>query len=347
MQYEVAGPSSIRDFNLEEHFRPSSVYHYSPSDNRILFDSNEQKVPIPQEVTPTAWISNNFAVAWNKAGDIVGDSFFYADSGVGFLYKNGEATYFEPKILRTYQLPRAINELGQVVGVGESNLWVGNAYLFANGVKTNLGGLPGAGQSTANDINNAGTIVGWSKRNYPLDPSSDYLKGFVVQDGKMFDLNTVTRGLDGWNINEGLAVTEDGWIYAAVDKWNPADRSVPFKDNFWLKPLDPSATDNTSDSQNSAATNSEPSSTGSTNPINTQSPDSGASSSSASTSTSTVIDTSSGGFWTTSTNTPSLKGPATNTGGSVLAPQPAPVPEPATCLIWGSLAIFLIWKRLA
>ena len=348
MRYDVAGPSSIRDFNLEEHFRPSNVYHYSPNDNQVVLDSNGLEVPIPQEVSPTAWISNNYANAWNKAGDIVGASFFHLNHNVGFLFKNGEITYFEPKSPGVSQSAMAINDLDQVVGGSWQN--AGNAYLFADGVKTDLGGLSGATFSRANDINNSGIIVGISKRDIPLEKPSNFIKGFVVQDGKMFDLNAVTRGINEWNINEALAVTDDGWIYAAVNKPNPEDRSNPVRDNFWLKPLDPTETDNTSNSQGTTTSGSETTSTGSITNSEMQSTESTTGSSgSSSSSTSTVIDTTSGGFWTTSTNTPSLNDPATNSsGGSVTTPQPVPVPEPATFIIWVSLATLLArkWLRL-
>ena len=116
MRYDVAGPSSIRDFNLEEHFRPSNVYHYSPNDNQVVLDSNGLEVPIPQEVSPTAWISNNYALAWNKAGDIVGASFFHLNDNVGFLFENSDIKYFEPKNRGVSQRAMAINDLDQVVG---------------------------------------------------------------------------------------------------------------------------------------------------------------------------------------------------------------------------------------
>lgn len=308
MQYEVAGPSSIRDFNLEEHFRPSSIYHYL--DSKTLLDSNGQKVPIPQ----TRFSSENYPTAWNQAGEIVGKSYFGGNEQVGFIYKNGEITYFEPKQGIIAQGANAINNVGQVVGGG----WpLGSqlAYLYSNGVKTNLGGLPGGGTSIANDINDAGVVVGQSlfcgDRFYKA-------KGYVVKDGVMSDLNDVTSGLDGLNVNNTLAITSDGWIYATVAKSSPGTTDERYRENLWLKPVVNEAVVTSTDS------------------------------SSSTTPATTVIDTTSGGFWTTPTDTQSLNVPAISSGRSnVFTPQPAPVPEPATYLIWGSLALCLIWKRLA
>lgn len=314
MQYEVAGTGSVRDFNLEEHFRPSSVYHYGFNDNMTfidnmkLLDSNGQVVPIPQ----TRFTNMNYPIAWNQAGDIVGKSYWGANENVGFLYKNGEITYIEPKTGMISQGARAINDLGQIVGGG----WPigGNAYLYSNGVKTDLGGLQGSWLSIANDINNTGLIVGESLYSGSLTHDA---KGFVVQNGTMSDLNQVTAGLDNWVIRDALAVTSDGWIYATASKSTPGTDDQKYTDNLWLKPV--------------ASTDSTNASTGT-----------------SSSSTSTVIDSTSGGFWTTSTNTPSLNDPTTSssTGGSPVSPAPVPVPEPATVIIWGSLATLLVWKRL-
>lgn len=307
MQYEVAGTESVRPFDLNEHFRPSSAYHYLNIWDRTLLDPNGNLVNLP-----TGPDFRNIPMAWNKAGDIVGQSYFGGGQQVGFLYKNGEITYFEPREGMVAQGATAINNLDQVVGGGWP--FFGNAYLYSGGIKTDLGGIGGS-ISIANDINDSGVIVGESLTGGSYVHGA---KGFVIKDGIMSDLNQVTLGLGDWYIRNPLAVTSDGWIYATVNKSTPGTDDQIYIDNLWLKPV--------------------VSDTGST-PTD---------SSSTTTSTSTVIDTTSGGFWTTSTDTPSLNGPATNTGGgSVVSPQPAPVPEPATYLIWGSLAIFLIWKRLA
>ncbi|HEX8200908.1 MAG TPA: hypothetical protein VF590_10490, partial [Isosphaeraceae bacterium] len=50
--------------------------------------------------------------------------------------------------------------------------------------------------------------------------------------GRMYDLNSLTDGLNGWLLREALDVTADGWILA---------RAQPAADgpgaDFWLKPI--------------------------------------------------------------------------------------------------------------
>ena len=55
-----------------------------------------------------------------------------------------------------------INELGQVIGWSQTLSWETHAFLWENGIVTDLGTLPGAFESSALGINNRGQIVGRS-----------------------------------------------------------------------------------------------------------------------------------------------------------------------------------------
>lgn len=104
----------------------------------------------------------------------------------------------------------AINDHGQIVGyaglayypANPAELYPQTAFLYQNGVLTNLGGLAPHWSSTATDINNLGQIVGSANL-------SDVLShGFLYQNGKMIDLNTLIDPATGWTI-EGAAAIND------------------------------------------------------------------------------------------------------------------------------------------
>ena len=240
MRYEVAGPSDIRPFDLDEHFRPSSVYHKDAETGQLV-DANNQPVNLP----PYSNTDQSFVYAWNQSGSIVGESFFDANDRVGFLYQNGTMTYTDPKVGRIEQSSRAITDSGQIVGGG----YYGGAYLIDHGVKKSLGDLPGStfNSTIATDINNSGVIVG----NTAYNPSYafDYL------NEKMMDLSQVTSGLNGWGIDKAYAVTDDGWILA--ESWDKQMNGS--KNSIWLKPLE--NTDSSSSASSGATTQPDPPST--------------------------------------------------------------------------------------
>jgi probable HAF family extracellular repeat protein len=112
----------------------------------------------------------------------------------------------------------SINDLGQVVGTSGTcgpfnpiwlfNLSPANAWLWQNGVATNLGTLGGVANNMAHDINNLGQVVGGS------DESGDQTSHaflWTPQAGKMKDLGVV--GDDFWSF--ALGVNDKGQIVGA------------------------------------------------------------------------------------------------------------------------------------
>lgn len=79
-----------------------------------------------------------------------------------------------------------------------------HAFLFENGVMTDLGTLPGRNDSNAFGINNRCQVVGES------DPgTSPYLPhAFLFEHGVMTDLGT----LPGDNFSEAVGITERGQV---------------------------------------------------------------------------------------------------------------------------------------
>ena len=87
----------------------------------------------------------------------------------------------------TYSSARGINERGQVVGSNTIGSGESRAFLWQNGVLTDLGTLGGPSiGSTANAINNQGQVVGAS------GTSTGELHAFLWQDGIMTDLGVLS-----------------------------------------------------------------------------------------------------------------------------------------------------------
>lgn len=106
----------------------------------------------------------------NNLGVVVGNG--------GHTYSNGQLT----QILPGTGL-HGINDSGDIVGV---NVNGGNyAFLYSGGVMTDLGTLPGGGQSYASSINNSGEIAGAA-----ISSSGQY-HAFSWFSGVMTDLGTL------------------------------------------------------------------------------------------------------------------------------------------------------------
>ena len=143
----------------------------------------------------------------NSAGQIVGHSVLAGNTGGvhAVLWNGGIAT----DLGLGYALK--INDLGQVVGQGSEDPASSSqrATLWSGGTRIDLGTLGGS-LSTANDINNAGQIVGTSLL------AGDVISHAVLWQGTVAtDLNTVldaaTRDA-GWYLSGAVAINAHGWI---------------------------------------------------------------------------------------------------------------------------------------
>lgn len=214
---------------------------------------------------PTGRFSDAYGI--NKTGQITG----YGDTNgqnCGFIYQNGQwQSIGNP----TGDYGFAINNEGQVAGVGPDNY----AFLYSNGLVTDLGGLGGV-VSQALGINNYGQVVGWSDLtgdvvNYaflysksggmqnigtlPNDNSSaaygindggqvvgtaDENNGnyhaFIYQGGTMYDLNDyIVPANSDWTLQAATAINNSGQICGYGS--NPQGQEHA----FLLNPLPPGA----------------------------------------------------------------------------------------------------------
>jgi len=99
-----------------------------------------------------------------------------------------------------------INDAGEVVGWANlSGDQAFHAFLWKDGVKTDLGTLDGDSTSDAHGINSKGQVVGSSENG----PSS---RGFLWENGKMFDLNTLISPGSKLNLDFPTIINDRGEI---------------------------------------------------------------------------------------------------------------------------------------
>ena len=102
---------------------------------------------------------------------------------------------------------RAINNLGQVVGDSQYSPGSYHAFLYANGVMTDLGSPPGSANSYAHDINNAGLVVGQVG-------DGTTARAFAFANGSMTTLGTLGGQYSSAYAVNDLGVITGGSYYA-------------------------------------------------------------------------------------------------------------------------------------
>src|SRR5205809_187104 len=127
-------------------------------------------------------------------------------AGIPLIARSASADGFIQDLgsLDSFSHARAVNELGQIVGESTNDDFRNpRATLWENGTMTDLGSL-GGGTAFANDVNEAGQIVGGTT------DASGYQRAFLWENGVMTDLGVQPDG-------SALAINDKGQIVGTMN----------------------------------------------------------------------------------------------------------------------------------
>lgn len=319
--------------DTNEHFRPSAAglsvkTAWSEGEgNSLVVTRNGESYPVTE--LGGYYVGVN---AWNSRGQMVGyDSIDptpeYKMKSRPILIENG--------ITRDIGIPgynylqaNAINEKGQVVGGTNGGPRSTPGAFFFDGQTTKMIG-PSYRESTATDINESGVIVGKMESIGNGRPTT----GFVYIDGYIRDLNSITDGRQGLHIYEAMAIRDDNWIQVSALNLTNGQPS-----HHWLKPefvMQTISDDAATPDDPTGDTGSKPDTGEITLPGAPDPEQPGA----PVTPPVTVVDTETGDWNKPTIDLGTGESGSADTSGSL--PDPVPVPEPMTWLIWALSAAFV------
>ena len=157
------------------------------------------------------------AIGVNDKGEVVGtsgkcklfnQSFGYIEA---VLWRDGQPINLGNLGFRLFNIGFSINNKSEVTGQASTpktccgGFHLFHAFLWRNGVMTDLGILPGDLSSLGNNINDRSQIVG-------LSETLSSTRGFLWQNGKMYDFNSLIPKHASFNVLETLGINNRGQV---------------------------------------------------------------------------------------------------------------------------------------
>ncbi|MFO0848284.1 MAG: Calx-beta domain-containing protein [Gemmataceae bacterium] len=169
--------------------------------------------------------STSSAAAINDSGQVTGSAQNAAGESRSFLWSGGTITDLGAG---PGSFGSDINASGQVAGSTLptwrrfANLWTPAVPNGTTGSLADLGVVPGSDESSANGLNDAGQVVGYSAY-YISDESGSYLvyRPFLYSGGVMQDLNGLTTAGTDVSMTEATAINSAGQVVGYGSIWNP------------------------------------------------------------------------------------------------------------------------------
>jgi probable HAF family extracellular repeat protein len=159
------------------------------------------------------------ATGINNHGDVCGSATGVNGLQQALLYKSGNITYLGALPSGAYSQASAINNFGQVIGSSGTSpdpftRNQNHAFLYSNGVMTDLGTLGGA-TSYASAINDGGQIAGRADIPGPSQFGQIY-HAFIYSNGHMMDLGAL-----GGTYSSAQGINSRGEVVGSIDFVDP------------------------------------------------------------------------------------------------------------------------------